>query len=299
MSDRQIIRTEHLTKLYGGTVGIQDLSLSVARGETFGFLGPNGAGKTTTIRLVLDLLKPTSGSVALFGRPVARDSVAVRRRCGYLPGDFSAYGTMRAGEYLDFIFAMRKAEPEWMPGLLKRFRLAPGDLGRRVKQLSHGTQQKLGIIQAFAHRPALVVLDEPTTGLDPLMQEELYALLREYQGEGGTVFFSSHNLPEVEKTCQRVAIVRDGQLVALETLTALKEKQVRRLRVRFERELGEFQLPGASLERRQGNEYEFLYRGDLGPLLSRLAQLPVTDLVFPEPDLEEVFRTYYRSGANG
>lgn len=295
MSGSEIITVQGLTKFFGEVVGIEHLSLAVQRGEIFGFLGPNGAGKTTTIRLLLDLLRPSSGIVTIFGKPISENSLEIRRRCGYLPGSFAAYGAMRAGEYLRFMADVRGTRAESQAELLQRFSISPANLQQRIKHLSHGTLQKLAIVQAFFHRPELLILDEPTTGLDPLMQEQLYDLLRACQERGSTVFFSSHNLPEVEKTCHRVAIIRDGRLVALETLEQLKEKRFRKLQLTLHRPVEGLQLPGARLARQQGCQYDFLVKGDIKDLLSHLMKLPIANLVFPEPDLEEVFMAYYRS----
>jgi ABC-2 type transport system ATP-binding protein len=178
--------------------------------------------------------------------------------------------------------------------LIDRFQLSEDDLSQKVKHLSHGTLQKLGIIQAFFHQPELLILDEPTIGLDPLMQEEFYRLLREMQNEGKTIFFSSHNLPEVEKVCHRIAIIREGELVALETLEGLKKKKLKRLQFTLSRSVPGLDLPGAKLVDQNDLSYEYLVEGDIQTLLQRLSNFPIEDLTFPEPDLEEVFMAYYR-----
>jgi ABC-2 type transport system ATP-binding protein len=289
-----VINVDRLTKRYGAARGVENLAFSVQPGEIFGFLGPNGAGKTTTIRLVLDLLRPSSGTVHVFGQPVRAKSREIRSRLGYLPGNFSAYDPMTGDEFLRFAASMRGAEPSLQAALAERFELTREHLARRIKHLSHGMRQKLGIVQAFFHRPELVVLDEPTTGLDPLMQDEFYRLLAEVQRDGRTVFFSSHNLPEVEKVCQRIAIIREGSLVALETLEGLRKKKLKRLSLTLREPVGDLELPSARCIARAGNRYEFLVSGELPPLLERLARLPVKDMALPEPDLEEVFMAYYR-----
>jgi len=290
-----IIALDSLTKYYGRTLGIRSISLTVERGEIFGFLGPNGSGKTTTIRLLLDLLKASSGRALLFGLPVPENSIQIRRKCGYLPGSFAAYGQMSGSEYLHFVAELRAAPPVAQPELLDRFRLSPREMSDKMKHLSHGTLQKLGIVQAFSHRPELLILDEPTLGLDPLMQEEFYELLREVQRRGSTVFLSSHNLPEVEKVCHRAAVIRDGELVTVETLESLKKKRFRKLRLRLRSPAADIELSGAELLKQQGLEYEFLIKGDMAAVITDLARLPVEDIVLPEPDLEEVFMAYYRS----
>jgi len=294
MDQSIIISVNHLTKFYGKILGVQDLNFSVSQGEIFGFLGPNGAGKTTTIRMLLDLLRPSSGQIHIFGKEIYDHSLEIRRRSGYLPGNFSAYGNMTGIDFLRFAGSMRRTSPKLQSSLIDRFQLSKEDLSQKVKHLSHGTLQKLGIIQAFFHQPELLILDEPTIGLDPLMQEEFYRLLFEVQNKGKTIFFSSHNLAEVEKICHRIAIIRDGKLVALETLESLKKKKVRRLKFILKEPVDELKLPGANLVKQKDLYYEYLVEGDMKPLLQKLSSLPIDDLIFPEPDLEEVFMAYYR-----
>lgn len=294
MDQSIIISVNHLTKFYGKTLGVQDLNFSVSQGEIFGFLGPNGAGKTTTIRMLLDLLRPSVGQIHVFGKEIYDHSLEIRRRSGYLPGNFSAYGNMTGIDFLGFAGSMRRTSPKLQSSLIDRFQLSKEDLSQKVKHLSHGTLQKLGIIQAFFHQPELLILDEPTIGLDPLMQEEFYRLLFEVQNKGKTIFFSSHNLAEVEKICHRIAIIRDGKLVALETLESLKKKKVRRLKFILKEPADALELPGANLVKQKDLYYEYLVEGDMKPLLQKLSSLPIDDLIFPEPDLEEVFMAYYR-----
>jgi ABC-2 type transport system ATP-binding protein len=289
-----IISVSNLTKYYGRTLGVHNINFAVNRGEIFSFLGPNGAGKTSTIRMLMDLLRPSSGEISIFGHEIRDHSVEIRKKCGYLPGNFTAYGNMTGADFLRFVASVRKAEPKLQKSLIDRFQLAWDDLSKKVKQLSHGTLQKLGIIQAFFHQPELLILDEPTIGLDPLMQEEFYRLLRETQNEGKTIFFSSHNLAEVEKVCHRIAIIRDGELVALETLEGLKKKKLKRLQFTLSRPANGLDLPGANLLNQNDLSYEYLVEGDIQTLLQRLSTLPIQDLTFPEPDLEEVFMAYYR-----
>lgn len=294
MNTPTIISVSNLTKYYGSALGVQNINFTVNQGEIFGFLGPNGAGKTSTIRMLLDLLRPSSGEINIFGHEVYTHSLEIRKRCGYVPGNFSAYGNMTGADFLRFVASMRKAEPRLQESLIERFQLSQDDLSQKVKHLSHGTLQKLGIIQAFFHQPELLILDEPTIGLDPLMQEEFYRLLREMQNEGKTIFFSSHNLPEVEKVCHRIAIIREGELVALETLEGLKKKKLKRLQFTLSRPVPGLDLPGANLVDQKDLSYEYLVEGDIQTLLQSLSTLPIEDLTFPEPDLEEVFMAYYR-----
>jgi ABC-2 type transport system ATP-binding protein len=274
------------------------VSFKVERGEIFGFLGPNGAGKTTTIRLLLNLLYPTTGDIYIFDKNVRNSSFSIRQRCGYLPGDFTTYGSMTSHEFLAYVAHLRKTESSQLSALIERFGFQDS-LSQKIKHLSHGTRQKLGILQTFFHEPDLVILDEPTTGLDPLVREELYQYLREYQAAGKTIFFSSHNLPEVEKVCDRIAIIRRGELVALEHLETLKNKRFRRLQLELQHGAEEdLKLPGAQLIKKDGLHYQFLIRGDLNPLFKKLATLPLSEITFPEPSLEEVFLLYYKDENN-
>lgn len=299
VENSHVLAVENLTKYYGQMIGVHQLNFSVKPGEIFGFLGPNGAGKTTTIRLLLDLLRPTTGRITLFGWPLASHSLKIRSICGYLPGNFSAYGNMTGKEFLRFAAALRTTSAPLQPALLDRFELSEKDLSQKIKHLSHGTRQKLGLVQAFFHQPELLILDEPTIGLDPLMQEQFYRLLHESQQAGQTIFFSSHNLPEVEKTCHRVAIIRNGELMALESLENLKKKRFRRLRLTLSKTIQPFKLAESELLHQHGLQYEFLVKGDVAAVLKEITRLPVADVVFPEPDLEEVFMAYYRKEENG
>lgn len=290
-----IISVSGLTKYYGGTPGIQDINFSVNRGEIFGFLGPNGAGKTTTIRLLLHLLYPTSGKISIFNGQDGGRPVDILKRCGYLPGEFTAYSQMTGIEFLRYAAAVRNADPAAQEELIRRFEISREDLDKKIKKLSHGTLQKLGIVQALFHKPELIILDEPTTGLDPLMQDEFYRILHEYQEGGSTILFSSHNLPEVEKICSRVAIIREGRLVALEALAVLKKKVYRRLELTLRKEVETLEIPHARLIKKDGLKYSFLVKGDMDLLLKELASLPVEDLLLPEADLEEIFMAHYGS----
>ncbi len=293
MPTDDVIKVERLTKFYGRTRGVDKLDFTVRAGEIFGFLGPNGAGKTTTIRLLLHLLHATSGTISVFDEIVGSNPVNILKRCGYLPGQFSAYGQMTGAEYLRFTAGLRNADPGMQQHLIDRFELGRDDLSKKIKQLSQGTLQKLGIIQAFFHTPELLILDEPTSGLDPLMQEEFYRLLRECRDAGSTMFFSSHNLPEVEKICSRVAIIRAGRVVALETLDDLKKKLSRRLELTLREHVEHVEIPHTQLLEQRDMHYTFRVQGDIETLLQHLTTLPIENIVFPEPDLEEVFMAYY------
>ena len=235
-----VIKIEHLTRNYGEFVAVDRISLEVEQGEIFGFLGPNGAGKTTTIRMILDLLRPTSGKISLFGKNLPDHSFEIRKRCGYLPGNFNAYGNLTGMEFLKLCSALREISFKFDRSLAERFGLDQQLMNRKIKALSHGTMQKLGIIQAFFHNPELLILDEPTIGLDPLMQEEFYLLLNEHRDRGCTIFLSSHNLAEVERICQRLAIIRNGKLVAVDSIDNLRKSLKKRLHFTLSHEAGQF-----------------------------------------------------------
>jgi ABC-2 type transport system ATP-binding protein len=240
-----VIETDDLTKRYGEARGIENVTMTVEAGEVFGFLGPNGAGKTTTIRTLLDLLHPTSGSARLFGLDSRRDSAAIRGRLGNLPGDFSYDPRLTGRELLSFVAEVRGLRDlGGAPQLAERFH---ADLDRPLRELSRGNRQKVGLIQAFFHEPELLILDEPTGGLDPLMQEQFLELVQEQRGRGTTVFLSSHELDEIQRVCDRVGIIRDGQLVTVEPTRELVNKAFRHVTLTFDEPVdpGPFRaLPG-------------------------------------------------------
>lgn len=299
MRSSEIIRLQNLTKLFRGARAVENISFEVCQGEVFGFLGPNGAGKTTTIRMILDLLRPTSGRIWLFGEELPDSAARIRRRCGYLPGNFSAYGNLTGLEYLRFCAALRGISRATDVDLIARFGLAGRQLDRKIKHLSHGNIQKLGIIQAFSHHPELLILDEPTIGLDPLMQETFYELIRESCSRGATIFISSHNLSEVERICHRVAIIRRGAVEITDSLDNLRRHLKRKLRIRLRQPVERLALENAELIREDGLEYEFVIAGDIRPLLRSLEKLPLESVVLPEPGLDEIFLSFYRMKDNG
>ena len=294
-----VIETQRLTKRYGAARGVEDISMAVQDGEVFGFLGPNGAGKTTTIRTLLDLLHPTSGTARIFGLDSRRDSLAIRTRVGNLPGDFAADPRLTGRELLSFLAGVRgvaglgRAVP-----LAERFR---ADLDRPLGELSRGNRQKIGLIQALFHRPDLLVLDEPTGGLDPLMQEEFLDLIAEERDEGVTVFLSSHELDEVERACDRVGIIRDGRLIAVEDVASLTGRSYRHVRIELADpvDAAEFErLPGVSELAVSANVVTFKADDDLDAVIKAAARHTVRDIEVAKPTLEELFLAYYgRDGA--
>ncbi|MEZ5195952.1 MAG: ABC transporter ATP-binding protein [Bacteroidales bacterium] len=281
MQQMPVINIENLTKYFGEVTGVQNISLEVYYGEIFGFLGPNGAGKTTTIRMVLDLLRPSSGKIEIFGKDIKENAFKIRQKCGYLPGSFSAFGNLSGNEFLKLCAKLRNLKGKISQDLLNRFELSNSNLNQKIKFLSHGTLQKLGIVQAFFHNPELLILDEPTIGLDPLMQETFYELLTERKNKGCTIFLSSHNLAEVEKVCHRMAIIRKGEIVIVESIDVLQEQLSRKLVIKLEKPVGEFSLPNSKLHKQQGLSYEFLIQGDFKPMLKMtLSELPLANVVF-------------------
>jgi ABC-2 type transport system ATP-binding protein len=290
------ISTEGLVKRYGRNRGLAGLDLEVRQGEVFGFLGPNGAGKTTTIRLLLDLIRPTAGRASVLGQDPRRDGVALRRRVGYLAGDFVVDGRQSGRELLTFLGNLRGGvPPARIDQLATRLDL---DLGRRIKTLSRGNRQKVGVVQAFMHTPELLILDEPTSGLDPFLQQEFAVMAREATDAGQTIFMSSHVLSEVQQTADRVGIIREGRLVTVERVETLRERAVRKLELHFEAPVPaeEFAaLPGVTELRVDGTLLRCRLAGSPDQLVKAAARHTVVDLLSEEPDLEELFFTYYRT----
>jgi ABC-2 type transport system ATP-binding protein len=294
-----IINTAKLTKYYGKRLGIEDVNLEVKRGEVFGYLGPNGAGKTTTIRTLLDFIRPTRGSARIFGLDARQRSVEVHSRVGYLHGELELYDNMTGEDLLEYLGNLRgNLDWKYIRELATRFEC---DLPRRIKGLSHGNKQKLGLLQAFMHKPELLILDEPTNGLDPLMQHQFYDLLAETKKEGRTVFLSSHILPEVEKVCDRVGIIRQGKLVTVETIEMLKAHSVRKLEIHFAGAVPKekfINLPGVRDITILDNLLSCKVVGSLDALVKVAAQFEVVNIISHEPTLEEIFLTYYNEGKN-
>jgi ABC-2 type transport system ATP-binding protein len=284
----------NLSKYYGKHRGVIDLNISVNPGEIFGYLGPNGAGKSTTMRLLLDFIRPTSGSARIFGLDTQSESLAIRRHVGYLSTAPALYGNLTAQEFLRYCSNL-KGGCDWsyVHNLTERLDC---DMNRKIDTLSHGNKQKIAIVRAFMHRPALVILDEPTTGLDPLVQHEFENILRETVEDGNTVLLSSHILSEVEGLCDRVGIIREGQLVAVEQVADLKAKQVRELQITFGSDITEqlFEgIDGVTNILVDGRHLKCDITGSLDELIKRASELQVLDIVTQAPSLEDVFLAYY------
>jgi len=297
MENQNVLETENLTKSYGKARGIVEVSLCVPRGEIFGFIGPNGAGKSTTIRTILGLLFPDSGSVRLFGENALREGDRLRQRIGFVPSELNYYDGLKTGQLLDYSARLFKVKEKNLMGeYCERLNL---DRNRLIKDLSLGNRKKVAIIQALIHRPDLLILDEPTSGLDPLMQSRFYEILREEQERGATVFFSSHTLSEVERLCNRVAIIKEGKIIKSSGMDELKQLYLKRFRLIFPRGITlsasdlEREIPGVlqiSISKRGA---EGLYKGDIKNLMGNLSKLPLEDAVLEDPGLEEIFMHYY------
>jgi ABC-2 type transport system ATP-binding protein len=298
MGDRAI-QAEGLTKYFGDVIGVEELSFEVARGEVYGFLGANGAGKTTTIRLLLDLLRPTRGRVMVHGLDCQRHSLEARRQIGYLPGDFPVYPDLTAGGYLDYLATLdgRPVSRTYLEELLARFDVSTLDLRRRLREQSHGMKQKIGIIQAVMGRAPVLVLDEPTAGLDPLMGQAFRELLETLKTRGDTtVFLSSHVLTEVEATCDRIGVIRAGHMVATGTIDDLKRNAPRRVTIDFREAVDSGTLPalpGVELLQHTERQWILAVRGPLGQALQVLAGYPVHDVSIAEFKLEEFVTRHY------
>ena len=290
------IETRRLTKHYGSVKALSDLSIQVRPGEIFGFLGPNGAGKSTTIRTLLGFLHATSGGATVLGLDVDRDSVEIRRRTGYLPGGIALYDSFRGADQLDYLAELQGREPVRRAELCERMELSARTLQRRVRDYSRGMRQKIGVVQALQHDPELAILDEPTEGLDPLMQHSFYRVLDDLRAAGRTVFFSSHVLSEVERVCDRVAIIRAGRLMALEEVHDLLRRRRRRIQLRLNHRAPVPQLaqvPGVGDFAQQGNLVTCTLEGEVAPFLRAIATERVADLTIEPARLEEAFLEYY------
>jgi ABC-2 type transport system ATP-binding protein len=289
-----VIRTEQLTKTYGSHRGIIDVDLSIEPGEAFGFLGPNGAGKTTTIRTILDHIRPTSGRAFVFGIESTVDPVAIHRRVGYLPGEFTLYDKLTGGQTIEYFANLRGGVDQgYQRDLIARLDVDPS---RKFKEYSKGNKQKIGLIVALQHRPDLLVLDEPTSGLDPLVQQTFYEVIRETKAEGRTIFLSSHILSEVEKTCDRVAIIREGRLVKVDRVGALRDLAHHQVELRFAGEIpvAAFSaLDGVSDVSTEDHLLRLRVSGSIAPLVREASKYELLDFVSREPSLEETFLAQY------
>jgi ABC-2 type transport system ATP-binding protein len=289
-----IVEVSHLKKYYGSARGIEDVSFTVEAGEIFGFIGPNGAGKSTTIRTLLALLRPTAGSATIFGKDCIRSAPQIAQEVGYLPSEVFYYDGMRVIELLKYSasFYRRDCSARIKP-LADALDL---DLKKKIDDLSFGNRKKVGIIQALLHEPKLIILDEPTAGLDPLMQQRFFELLKEENRKGAAVLFSSHVLSEVNKLCDRVAIIKEGRIVDVDTIGALKENGYKKILLETKTPAQEtaFTLEGVADLTVRGNLVTFIYRGSVNRLVGLLSALDLANVAITEPDLDEIFLHYYQ-----
>lgn len=289
-----IIEIANLSKYYGKHKGVEDVTFNVAKGEIFGFIGPNGAGKTTTIRSLLALIRPTSGSITVFGKDSVREAQEVAARMGYLPSEAYYYEKMKVKELLKYAAdlyrkdcAVRTAE------LAERLKL---DLNRKITDLSYGNKKKVGIVAALLHEPELLILDEPTSGLDPLIKETFFDILREENEKGTTILFSSHVLSEVQRICGRVAFLKEGRVIMIHPIHELRKVGYKKIALSSEDAIPEsyFDMGGIADYQQSGSEISFMYQGEIVPLLKKLSGLSLEDVYVEEPSLEEIFLHYYR-----
>ncbi|MBE6906448.1 MAG: ABC transporter ATP-binding protein [Ruminococcaceae bacterium] len=287
------IEIKNLTKRYGEHRGIENVSFSVEEGEIFGFIGPNGAGKSTTIRTLLALIHPTSGSAEIFGRDCMKQAAEIARDVGYLPGESAYYENMTVGELVRYAADLYGKKCDGRIGeLSKRLNL---DLSRKIADLSLGNKKKVGIVCALLHSPKLIILDEPTSGLDPLIQQEFFNILKEENQRGATIFFSSHVLSEVQKICDRVAIVKEGKMIGVQKISELRANSHKKISVTADNiPIEHFNLGGITNYQQDGSTATFMFMGNIADILAKLSVLNVHDLFIEEPTLEEVFMHYYR-----
>lgn len=288
-----VIEIKNLTKTYGTARGISNISFHVEEGEIFGFIGPNGAGKSTTIRTLLSLIYPTSGSATIFGKDTVKFAPEIKKEIGYLPSEVFYYDNMRVKDLLKYSASFYKKDCS------KRIKeiaeIMDLDLNKKIDDLSFGNKKKVGIVQGLLHNPKLIILDEPTSGLDPLMQQKFFDLLKEENKKGTTILFSSHILSEVQKMCDRVAIIKEGQIVKVEKISTLKENNHKRFKLETKSpiEKGFFNLAGVTNMEVKDHIVSFLYSGNINIIMKKLSEIELTNLWIEEPDLEEIFMHYY------
>jgi ABC-2 type transport system ATP-binding protein len=287
-----IIEVDHLTKYYGKSRGIVDVSFKVEEGEIFGFIGPNGAGKSTTIRLLLSLIHPTSGSGRVFGKDVVEHGPEIRRDIGYLPSEVYYYEGMKVNHLLKYSASFFDCDCDQRIHDLSE--IMELEMNRRISDLSYGNKKKVGIVQGLLHSPKLLFLDEPTAGLDPLMQRKFFDLIREENKRGVTVFFSSHILGEVQRLCTRVGIIREGSIAEISDIRTLQQNNYKKIRVTGDQlSSASFELPGVTNMQTEDNTLHFFFKGDINAVLQKISNFQVSDVIIEEPTLEEIFMHYY------
>ncbi len=292
-----VIKLNNVTKMYGKSLGIREVSLDIEKGAVFGFLGPNGAGKSTTINMIIDLIRPTEGSISIFGLDSVKDSLEIRRRIGFLTGDITLDGGLTGLQQLTYFSQLRGGVP------MKRIRELAStlelNLHRKINTLSRGNRQKVGLVSALMHEPELLILDEPTTGLDPLIQAQFNKIILDYKKQGKTTFVSSHMLSEVQEVCDEVAFVREGRIIDVQRMSYLAASSPKRVQVNGANRTmisGLKKLTGAKVSKATEANLEMTFTGDINELLALLGKHKVKDVVIEEADLETIFMGYYGAG---
>lgn len=291
---KNIIEIDNLSKFYGKQRGIEDVTFSVGEGEIFGFIGPNGAGKSTTIRTLLALIYPTSGSAKIFGKDCIKEAPSIAQDVGYLPSETFFYEGMTVKDLLNYAATLyRKDCSKRIAELSERLKL---DTSRKIRDLSFGNKKKVGIVAGLLHSPRLVILDEPTSGLDPLMQQTLFDILREENNKGVTILFSSHILSEVQKMCNRIAILKEGKVISLQNIHELRADAYKKVHLSVESNISDrsLSLDGITKYEKNGGEISFIYKGSVNRLIDAIQPLKATDILIEEPSLEEIFMHYYK-----
>jgi len=291
-----VIEINNLTKYYGKSRGIIDVSFNVEAGEIFGFIGPNGAGKSTTIRTLLGLIKPTSGTAFIFGKNCFTDGKEILKDVGYLPSEVFYYDGMKVIDLLKYSASFYKKD--CTKRIYELAEIMDLDLNKKIEELSFGNKKKVGIVQGLLHEPKLIILDEPTSGLDPLMQQKFFELIKQENQKGVTVLLSSHILSEVQKLCNRVAIIKEGRIVKIETIENLRGENYKRIIIETDIDLSldYFNIDGVNDFTINNHTYSFLYKGDINIIIKKLAMLNIKNITIHEPDLEEIFMHYYEKG---
>ncbi|WP_291579012.1 ABC transporter ATP-binding protein [Clostridium sp. UBA6640] len=288
-----VIEIKNLTKNYGSSRGITDVSFNVEEGEIFGFIGPNGAGKSTTIRTLLSLIHPTSGSATIFGKDSLKCAPEIAKEIGYLPSEVFYYDKMKVIDLLKYSASFYKKDCS--KRIEELAEIMDLDLNKKIDDLSFGNKKKVGIVQGLLHEPKLIILDEPTSGLDPLMQQKFFDLLKEENKKGTTILFSSHILSEVQKLCDRVAIIKEGKIITVEKISTLKENNHKKIKIETINNMDKsyFNIEGVSNLEVKDNIVSFLFRGDINLIMKKLSSIELSNLWIDEPDLEEIFMHYY------
>lgn len=288
-----VIEINNLTKTYGKSRGISNVSFNVEEGEIFGFIGPNGAGKSTTIRTLLSLIYPTSGSATIFGMDCVKHAPKILKNVGYLPSEVFYYDNMKVIDLLKYSASFYKKDCN--ARIQELASILDLDLNKKIDDLSYGNKKKVGIVQGLLHEPKLIILDEPTSGLDPLMQQKFFDLLKEENKKGATILFSSHILSEVQKVCHRVAIIKEGEIVKVEKISTLTEDTYKKVSIDLAEtlEIDYFNIPGVTKLLINDNTVSFLYKGNLNKMIKKISDINVRNITIEEPDLEEIFMHYY------